>query len=74
VSIKNHNGWALLQQALIMYWRIQDVWGPANLVALMAAELDDTLPHASRMYNMIVFGPPMDAHQGYHVEDSTRVR
>jgi hypothetical protein len=42
VSIKDRIGWALLQQALIMYWRIQDLWGPINLVALMVVELDDT--------------------------------
>jgi hypothetical protein len=29
---------------LIMYWRIRDLWGPANLVASTVAELDDTLP------------------------------
>ena len=29
-------------QALIMYWRIWDLWGPANLVASTIAELDDT--------------------------------
>jgi hypothetical protein len=28
-----------------MYWCIQDLWGPTNLVALTVAELDDTLPH-----------------------------
>jgi hypothetical protein len=32
------------EQALIMYWCICDLWGPTNLVALMVAELDDTLP------------------------------
>jgi hypothetical protein len=32
-------------QALIMYWHIWDLWGPANLVASMVAELDDTLPY-----------------------------
>jgi hypothetical protein len=44
MSIKDYVGWALLQQALIMYWRIHDLWGPTNLVALTVAELDDTLP------------------------------
>jgi hypothetical protein len=44
VSIKDHVGWALLQQALIMYWRIRELWGPANLVASTVAELDDALP------------------------------
>jgi hypothetical protein len=42
--IKDHVGWALLQQALIMYWCIRDVWGPVNLVASTIAELNDTLP------------------------------
>jgi hypothetical protein len=32
------------EQALIMYWHIHDLWGPANLVASMVAELDDILP------------------------------
>jgi hypothetical protein len=42
VSIKDHVGWVLLQQALIMYRCIRDLWGPANLVASTVAELDDT--------------------------------
>jgi hypothetical protein len=33
------------EQALIMYWRIRDLWGPVNLVASTVAELDNTLPH-----------------------------
>jgi hypothetical protein len=45
VSIKDHIGWAPLQQALILYWRIRDIWCPTNLLALMVAELDDNLPH-----------------------------
>jgi hypothetical protein len=45
VSIKDRVGWPPLQQALIMYWYIQDVWSPTNLVALTVTELDDTLPH-----------------------------
>jgi hypothetical protein len=32
------------EQASIMYWGIHDIWGPANLVALMVTELDDTSP------------------------------
>jgi hypothetical protein len=43
VLTKDRVGWALLQQALIMYWRIHDLWGPTNLVALTVTELDDTL-------------------------------
>jgi hypothetical protein len=27
-----------------MYWRIWDLWGPANIVTLCVTELDDTLP------------------------------
>jgi hypothetical protein len=42
VSIKDRVGWALLQQALIMYWHILDLWGPTNIVASMVTELDDT--------------------------------
>jgi hypothetical protein len=45
VLIKDCIGWALLQQELIMYWRIWDLWGPANLVASTVADLYDTLPH-----------------------------
>jgi hypothetical protein len=44
VSIKDRVSWAMLQQALILYWHIRDLWGPANLVALTIAEFDDTLP------------------------------
>jgi hypothetical protein len=44
VSIKDRVGWALLQQAMIMYWHIWDLWGPAILVASTVSELDDTLP------------------------------
>jgi hypothetical protein len=32
-------------QALIMYWRMQDLWGPVNLVAQMVAESNDTLQY-----------------------------
>jgi hypothetical protein len=35
----------LNEQALIMYWRIWDLWGPTNLVALTVADLDDTPPY-----------------------------
>jgi hypothetical protein len=45
VSIKDRVDWALLQQALIMYWCVHDLWGPINLVALMVTESEDTLPH-----------------------------
>jgi hypothetical protein len=34
----------LVDQALIMYWCIQDLWSPANLVASTVVEFDDTLP------------------------------
>jgi hypothetical protein len=59
VSIKDHVGWALLQQALIMYWRILDLWGPANLVVSTVAELDDTPLYFTDDIG-IVFGPPTD--------------
>jgi hypothetical protein len=42
VSIKDCVSWATLQQALIMYWRTQNLWGPGNLVASTVTELDDT--------------------------------
>jgi hypothetical protein len=44
---------------LIMYWRIQDLWGPANLVASIVAELDDTSLYFTNDIG-IVFGPPTD--------------
>jgi hypothetical protein len=35
--------WLILEaQALIMYWHIQDLWGPTNLVASTVTELEDT--------------------------------
>jgi hypothetical protein len=45
VSTKDCVGWAPLQQALIMYWLIRDIWNAANLVAPTVTELDDILPH-----------------------------
>jgi hypothetical protein len=60
VSIKDRVGWALLQQALIMYWHILDLWGPTNIVASMVTELDDT-PLCLMVYTGIVWGPPTDA-------------
>jgi hypothetical protein len=50
VSTKDRIGWAMLQQALIIYLRIHDLWGPTNLVALTANELDDTLPHLTNLH------------------------
>jgi hypothetical protein len=44
VLIMAHVRWALLNKLLIMYWHMQDLWGPLNFVALCATELDDTLP------------------------------
>jgi hypothetical protein len=55
--IKTHVGWVRMNKHLIMYWRIWDLWGPTNLVALTVAELDDTPPYL-RMYNGLVFRPP----------------
>jgi hypothetical protein len=59
VLIKDYVGWALLQQALSCVLPIRDLWGPANLVASMVAELDDT-PLYFRDDIGIVFGPPTD--------------
>jgi hypothetical protein len=47
MSIKTRVGWALMNKHLIMYYRIQDLWGPANLVTSSVAELDDNLPYLS---------------------------
>jgi hypothetical protein len=33
-----------MSKHLITCWRIRDLWGPTNLVALCVIELDDTLP------------------------------
>jgi hypothetical protein len=38
------------EQALIMYWRIRDLWGSANLVASTVTELDDTSPFLTDVY------------------------
>jgi hypothetical protein len=57
VSIKDHVGCALLQQALSCVLTHTGFMGSVNLVASMVAELDDT-----PLYFMddigIVFGPP----------------
>jgi hypothetical protein len=44
VSIKAHISWALMSKHLIIYWRIRDLWGLANLVVSCVTELDNTLP------------------------------
>jgi hypothetical protein len=60
VSIKDHVGCALLQQALsCVLVHIRDLWGPTNLVAVMVAELDDTPLYFTDDVG-IVFGPPTD--------------
>jgi hypothetical protein len=59
LSIKDRVDYALLQQALIMYWHIHDLWGPVNLVASTVVELDDT-PLYLMDDIVIVFGPPTD--------------
>jgi hypothetical protein len=48
--IKDRVGSAPLQQALIMYWHIRDIWNPTNLVALTVVELDDTLPNFTEVH------------------------
>jgi hypothetical protein len=55
----------------VVYWRIQDLWGPVNLVALTVAELDDTVLYFTDDIG-IVFGP-RTTHRGFCVEDDTRV-
>jgi hypothetical protein len=69
LSIDHLARWA----RLIMYWRIQDLWGPANLVASLVAELDDTPPYFTSDIG-IVWGPPMDVCQGIAWKTCTRVR
>jgi hypothetical protein len=68
VSIKDRISCALLQQALIMYWRIRNLLGPINLVVSTIAELDDTPPYFTGDFVM-VWGSPMNAPVRYHVED-----
>jgi hypothetical protein len=58
---------------LIMYWHIQDLWGPMNLVATTVAKFDDTPPYLMDVIG-IVCGPPMDARQDITWKTSTRVR
>jgi hypothetical protein len=48
--IKARIGWALLNKDLIMYWRIWDLWGLANLVASCVAETEDILPYLMDVY------------------------
>jgi hypothetical protein len=45
VLIKARIGWVRMNKLLIMYWRIQDLWGPANLVTLCVAETEAILPY-----------------------------
>jgi hypothetical protein len=71
VSINHNVSWSLLQQALIMYWRIQDLSGPANLVASMVAKLDDTLPRFTNV-QWDRMQATHGCHRCYHVEDNTR--
>jgi hypothetical protein len=40
MSIKDRIMLGLDEQVLIMYWRIQDLWGPINLVAFVTAWLN----------------------------------
>jgi hypothetical protein len=72
VSIKDCVGWALLQQALIMYSRRQDLWGSTNLVASTVIELDDS-PLCLTDVHCDSVGPPTDAHQGITRKICTRV-
>jgi hypothetical protein len=40
----------LNEQALIMYWHIQDLWGPVNLVASCVAETEVILPYLTGVH------------------------
>jgi hypothetical protein len=48
-----------VEQALIMHWRIRDLWSPANLVALTIAKLDVTLPCLQDVHRDSVGHPQM---------------
>jgi hypothetical protein len=39
-----------VEQALIMYSHIWDLWGPANLVVSCVVELDDALPYLTGVH------------------------
>jgi hypothetical protein len=56
------------EQALIMYWRIRDLWGPANLVASCVTEFDDTLPYLHCIHWDSAWGTH-GCPSRYHVED-----
>jgi hypothetical protein len=56
-----------------MYWRIHDLWGPRNLVALCVTEMEAILPPHGCLEG-IVHGPPTDAYQGITWKTYTRVR
>jgi hypothetical protein len=59
VSIKDHVGCALLQQALSYVLMHMRFMGSTNLVASMVTELDDTTLYFTDDIG-IVFGPPTD--------------
>jgi hypothetical protein len=50
VSIKARVGWARMNMLLIMYWRIRDLWGPANLVVSCVAETEAILSYLTDIY------------------------
>jgi hypothetical protein len=56
------------EQALIMYWCMRDLWGPANLVASTVTELDDTPPYLTGVQWDSV-GATHGCPSRYHVED-----
>jgi hypothetical protein len=58
----------------IMYWCIQDLWGPTNLVASMVAELDDTPPYLMNDTGIVGGGGTHGCPSRYRVEDLPRVR
>jgi hypothetical protein len=51
-----------------MYWHMQDLWGPLNLVALMVTELDDTLPYLQDVHWDSVW-VTHGCRSRYHMED-----
>jgi hypothetical protein len=73
VSIKACVGWVLLTKLLIMYWRIWDLWGLANLVVLRVTETEAILPYLMGVHQDR-HGPPMNAYRGIASKTCTRVR
>jgi hypothetical protein len=68
MSIKARIGWARMNKLFIMYWRIRDLWGLANLVVLCVTEMEAIQPYLTGVNRDSAWAthecPPR-----YHVED-----